>query len=457
MSVGTSVVIHGHFYQPPRENPWTGALDAEPSAAPDHDWNTRITRECYAPLASVPLGRGDDPPRINAYNFLSFDVGPTLLEWLERESPATYDAMLQGDRLSRGRLGHGNAIAMPYHHVILPLSSRRDKRTEVRWGITDFRRRFGRVPAGMWLPETAVDHETLDVLAGEGIAFTVVAPHQVARPPASGRAGLVRTSGGRSIALFVYDGAISHDVAFGPLVKDSEEWERRLLAAPGNVVSVATDGETYGHHHKFGDLALGALLQRIGARRNIRVENFASALQAWPATEEIELVSPSSWSCAHGLERWRADCGCRMTPGPSTQQRWRAPLRTAIDWLAHESGALLERAGAGRGRDPWALLEAAGARGPVAGGDPELARLMDMERYAMRALTSCGWFFDDFGGLEGRQVLRYAARAIGLAGADGPRLESGFLERLSGATSNDPGVGTARDMYLSIAKAGPSA
>ena len=453
MTASKSVVIHGHFYQPPRENPWTGRIDAEPTAAPDHDWNARITRECYTPLVSIPIGAIDDPPRIDAYNFLSFDVGPTLIEWLEKEAPDTWSAMVQGDRQSRARLGHGNAMAMPYHHVILPLSSRRDKRTEVRWGIADFRKRFGRVPEGMWLPETAADLETLDVLAEEGIAFTVLAPHQVTKPPADGRAGTVKTSGGRSIAVFAYDGALSHDVAFGPLVRDPAEWEKRILASGADVVSMATDGETFGHHHKGGDVALGTLVHHLAARRGRRIENFASALAAHPPREELTLVAPSSWSCAHGVERWRSDCGCRMTHDGKSQQRWRAPLRTAIDWLVHESGALVERAAASRGRDLWADLQAAGVRGTPPGADSGTARLLDMERYALRSLTSCGWFFDDFGGLEGRQVLRYAARAIGLAGADGPRLEAGFLERLGGATSNDPRVGTARDLYLSIVKA----
>lgn len=450
-----SVVIHAHFYQPPRENPWTGVVEAEPNAAPDHDWNARITRECYAPLASIPVGRNDpDPPRINAYSFLSFDVGPTLLEWLVTEAPDTWGAMLQGDRRSRERLGHGNAIAMPYHHVILPLGSRREKRIEVRWGIADFRKRFGRAPEGMWLPETAVDHETLDVLAQEGIAFTVLAPNQVRHAPADGRAGRVCTADGRSIAVFVYDGVASHDVAFGSLLKDADVWEKQLLSHQGRLVeSVATDGETYGHHHRFADLALGAILHRLAARRDIRLGNFASALAAHSPVEDLELVAPSSWSCAHGVERWRSDCGCRMDLGGTSQQRWRGPLRGAIDYLVHEAAAIYERAGAARQRDPWALLDAAGVAGSIPDADAELTRLIDMERSALRALTSCGWFFDDFGGLEGRQVLRYAAHAIALAGAEGPRLEAGFLERLTGAVSNDPKVGTAREFYLAIARA----
>ena len=423
MSSRHAVVVHGHFYQPPRENPWTGAIDAEKSAAPDHDWNARINRECYAPLASIPIGTEPDPPRLNAYNFLSFDVGPTLITWLEKEAPDTWGAMLHGDRLSRERVGHGNAMASPYHHIILPLSSRREKRIEVRWGIADFKRRFGRDPEGMWLPETAADTESLEVLAEEGIRFTVLAPHQVKQLPAGGAPGRVKLGGGRELAVFLYDGPLSHDVAFGSLLGDAAAWEKRLLAeAKQQVVSLATDGETFGHHHRFGDLALGALLHQLLHRRTLRVENYASALVAHPPHEVVELVEPTSWSCAHGVGRWSDDCGCRMTP--TTQQAWRKPLREAINWLA----------------------------GEIVTTDRDWSQLGELERNALASLTSCGWFFDDFGGLEGRQVLRYAARAISLAGDDAPRLEAGFLLRLAGAESNDPEVGSARDFYLDIAR-----
>ena len=445
MSAVVSVVLHGHFYQPPRENPWTGSIDAELTAAPDHDWNARINRECYAPLASIPIGTEEpDPPRLNAYSFMSFDVGPTLLAWLEREARPTLESMLRGDKVSRQRVGQGNAIAMPYHHVILPLCSRRDKITEVRWGIADFRRVFGRDPVGLWLPETAVDRETLDVLAEEGIAFTVLAPYQVANPPADGAPLRIRTSGGRSIAVFAYDGDLSHDVAFGQLLKDAAGWEKQMLAsAKGRkVLSLAMDGETFGHHHVYSDLALGSLIRRLATRRNVRVENFASILAARAPEVQGQLVAPSSWSCAHGVERWRSDCGCRMKDG---QQRWRAPLRAAIDWLAAEVHGIYEKS-AGEG-DPWARRDAAGPgvlpRYPADRGE----QLVEMERDVLRAMTSCGWFFDDFAGLEGRQVLRYAAHAIALAGDDAPRLKEGFLACLGDATSNDEAAGTAREYF----------
>lgn len=429
------VVIHGHFYQPPRENPWTGLVDAEPSAAPDHDWNARITREAYEPLIPV-------------YPHLSFDFGPTLLDWMEREVPRVYRAVLRSD--------HGNAIASPYHHIILPLASRRDKETEVRWGIDDFKRRFGRVPTGFWLPETAVDLETLDVLAAEGIQFTILAPHQVATPPEHGLPARIRLSNGRSIAVFVYDGALSHGVAFGGLTTNPNRWiEAVQHTRPGAIASIAVDGETFGHHHRGGDGTLATVLERLRQSEKVAVTDFAKALVAHPPKTTVELVAPTSWSCAHGIERWRAACGCRIHHDRPSQQDWRAPLRAAVDWLAQEVHAIYERDGRALPGGPWAFRDAAGASGPVH-GTQHAERLVEMERGVMRAMTSCGWFFDDIGGLEGRQVLRYAAHAITLAGADSARLEAGFIARLGDARSNDPAVGSAADVFRQALEPSPS-
>jgi len=410
MGLMRSIVIHGHFYQPPRDDPWTGTIPREANAAPFHDWNERIEQECYGPLA-----------RAGSLASLSFDFGPTLFEWMEDAAPETYAAVLAADRAS------GNAIAMPYHHLILPLSPRRDKTTDVRWGIADFRRRFGREPEGMWLPETAVDDETLDVLAEEGIRFTILAPHQVERAPAGGLPGWYRTAAGRRIALFIYDGPLSHDVAFGPLVNDAAAWTGRLTSATADVVAIATDGETYGHHHKGGDVTLARLFQALARRSDVRVENFAAVLARHPPRQEVGLVAPSSWSCPHGVERWRAECGCRAAPERATQQRWRAPLRAALEWLAAEVRAIFER-------DGRAL--------PTA-----------LEHQLLRMFTSCGWFFDDIAGIESVIVLRSAARAIEFAGpSEAPRLEAGLLERLALAPSNDPAVGSGRELYLQRVK-----
>jgi hypothetical protein len=453
MSDPRSLVIHAHLYQPPRENPWTGVVEVEPNAAPFHDWNARITAECYTPLTAARVERPGEPVRtVNLLESMSFDVGATLLVWLEQEAPATYEGMLAADRASRARTGHGGAIAAPYHHVILPLASRRDKRSEVRWGLADFRRRFGRDAAGFWLPETAVDHETLDVLAEEGVAFTILAPHQVAGPAGDGLPRRYRASRGRTVALFTYDGALSHGVAFGGLLHDARVWAAEVRKRKhARVVSVATDGETYGHHHRFGDLALLALLDTFAADRHVRVENFASVLAAHPPAADATLVAPSSWSCVHGVGRWRTECGCRITGG--TQQRWRAPLREAIAWLAAEVDAIFAREWPPE-EDPWEARDALARPWvePTAALTPRQRELLAMARNALRAFTSCGWFFDDFGGLEGRQVLRYAARAIALAGPDAPRLEAGLLARLAEAPSNDPAIGTARDFYLAAAK-----
>ncbi len=438
-----SVVIHGHYYQPPREDPWLDEVPHEPSAAPAHDWNERIERECYRAVvaARVPGVHGRIARIVNALARTSFDVGPTLFEWLEREAPGTTAAIVEADRASRARLGHGNAIAMPYHHVILPLASRRDKTTEVRWGMADFRRRYGREPEGMWLPETAVDDETLDVLAQEGIAFTVLAPHQVRKPPPHGRPGRYRTRGGRTVALFIYDGDLSHDVAFGPLIRDARAWTARLTASPpGGLVSIATDGETYGHHHRFGEMALAAVLEALAARPDVRVVNFASFLAGHPAVDDVELVDASSWSCPHGVERWRADCGCRIAPERATSQAWRAPLREALDWLAGETHALFARDHALLLGDPWASRDAWLPAGDTSPRDARARELLEMERHLLRAFTSCGWFFDDVGGVETLLVLRHAARAIDLAGTEAPRLEAGVLERLARAVSNDPSL-----------------
>src|SRR5687767_155056 len=272
-SVSRSVVVHGHFYQPPRENPWTGVVDPEPTAAPFHDWNQRIETESYGPVGNARVldSDGNVEHRDNLYAAMSFDVGPTLFEWMETNAPATYGRILNADRISTARLGHGNAIAMPYHHTILPLASRRDKVTEVKWGLADFRRRFRREPEGMWLPETGVDEETLDVLAEQGIRFTVLAPHQVETRPPGGAPLRFRGGGGREVALCVYDGVLSGEIAFGRLLTDGALLANRLAPRPpssggadgsgadatagagAHLTAAATDGETFGHHHRFGE------------------------------------------------------------------------------------------------------------------------------------------------------------------------------------------------------------
>ncbi len=475
------VCVHGHFYQPPRENPWLEEVERQPGAAPYHDWNERITAECYRANASARIldGRKRILHIVNNYARMSFDFGPTLLGWMERAAPAVYRAVLDADRESRERFsGHGGAMAQGYNHVILPLASRRDKRTQVAWGLRDFERRFGRPSEGLWLPETAVDVETLEALAGAGVRFTVLAPHQAARVRAAGerawrpageapdlrRPWLCRLPSGRSIAIFLYDGAISHEIAFGPLLHDGGLFARRLLAGFGGedrgprLVHVATDGETYGHHHRFGDMALGFALRRIESSGEARLTTYGEFLDLRPPRDEVEIAENTSWSCVHGLERWRSDCGCRTGPPTPGGQAWRAPLREALDGLRDRLDELFERLLSPLVRDPWAardgyidvvldrseasvrgFFERHAARAPAPEPLSRALALLEMQRFAMLMFTSCAWFFDEISGLEGVQALRAAARAMQLAReAGGPDLEPEFVRRMERAPAAAP-------------------
>lgn len=435
------VIIHGHFYQPPREDPWLEAIPRQPSAAPWHDWNEKIDHECYRAIVAARVldENGSIVRVINTLTRMSFDIGPTLFEWMERASPVTYAAILEADRISVERTGHGNAMAQPYHHVILPLASRRDKVTEVRWGTADFRRRFGREPEGMWLPETAVDDETLDVLAQEGIRYTILAPTQVKHVPAGGRMGRYITKKGREIAIGIYNGDLSHGVAFGRLLTNAHVWKAELLRGQERqhgpeIVTIATDGETYGHHHKFSEMALAWLLRELDRTFTVRISNFGEVLELLPPEETIGIVEPSSWSCEHGVERWRSNCGCRIDVSQPPRQEWRAPLREGLVAVRAALDRQFESEGARYFRDPWAARDAYGAvvatddatREALVGqlllpqctmGEKVRAReLLEMARDGLRMFTSCAWFFDDIKGLEPAQNLRYAARAIALAG-----------------------------------------
>ena len=452
-------------------------MPRQASAAPYHDWNQRIHEECYRAVVAARIldERGRVAQVVNTLEWMSWDAGPTLLEWMAREAPTTYRRFLEADARSSARTGHGNAIATPYHHVILPLASWREKVTEVRWGIADFRRRFGRAPEGMWLPEAAVDSETLEVLAREGIAFTVLGPTQVKQAPAEGHPGLVKVAGGREIAVFVYDGPLSHGIGFGELLRDAGHWLQRVVdvSSGRDVLSMATDGETFGHHHRWGEMALAGLLARGARRDDLRFEGFGAALARYPATEPIELVEPSSWSCVHGVERWRGDCGCKIDPSKPTSQAWRTELREALDSLSLELHARFEEEGARVFRDPWAARDAYGAvqdageaeraallarhlaAEAASGSEPRAQELLEMERDTLRMKTSCAWFFDDVARLEPLQNLMYAAHALDLAGPGADEIESRFVEGLEGIASNDPEEGTAGDLWRSKVRSGP--
>jgi alpha-amylase/alpha-mannosidase (GH57 family) len=487
-----TIVIHGHFYQPPREHPWLEEVEVQDSAAPHHDWNARVTAECYAP--NTAARRADSSNRIldivNNFEKISFNVGPTLMRWLERDAHDVYDRILEADRVSVVERGHGNAIAQVYNHMIMPLASRRDKVTQVRWGLADFRARFGRAPEGMWLPETAVDTESLEVLAEHGIRFTILAPNQAWRiRPLDGdgwtevgdaidpsRPYLWRGPRGHELTLFFYDGPISRAIAFEGLLERSEHLVARLRDgfADGRdwpeIVHCATDGESYGHHSKFGDMALAAAVQQIEAEGFADLTNYGAFLAKHPAAWAVQIRERTSWSCAHGVERWRADCGCRVNS--ATRQQWRGPLREACDGLRdHIDGFYEARAGALL-TDPWAAREEyidvvldrspgtvrnfleRHARAPLdAAATLDARRLLEMQRNRLLMYTSCGWFFDEVSGLEPVQVLKYAALAMQyLRDLGGGSAEPEFLRRLEAAPSNAPGFRTGGDVWRTLVR-----
>ena len=476
-----SICIHGHFYQPPRENPWLEEIEIQESAAPWHDWNERIASECYGPNGAARIldEKGWIRSITNNYSRISFNFGPTLLSWMERKRPDIYEAVLRADKLGAERFsGHGPAVAQVYNHIIMPLASRRDKETQVIWGLEDFRRRFGRDPEGMWLAETAVDTETLEALAENGIRFTILAPRQAASARYGGENLWVDVSGervdifkpyncplpsGRSIALFFYHGGLAQQVAFGEALRNGRAFADMLLdAGPARyfeppILSVATDGETFGHHHKYGDMALASCLEEIEKSERGRLTVFGEYLQNHPPTGEIRIVENSSWSCVHGVERWRSDCGCSAHSRPGWGQGWRKPLREALDGLRDGlSGLFGERAGEffsdpreARNRYVEVLLDRRPEKvreflsreaGRALSEDEEskAASMLEMEKNLMYMYTSCGWFFDEISGIETLQILAYAARALELGEGlfPGNNLRGPFLARLAGARSN---------------------
>jgi hypothetical protein len=486
------ICIHGHFYQPPRENPWLETVETEDSAYPFHDWNERITAECYAPnMASRILDNSGFLTGVrNNYSRISFNFGPTLLSWLEREAPDVYKAVLQADKDSMERFsGHGAAIAQVYNHLIMPLANERDRRTQVVWGIRDFERRFGRRPEGMWLAETAADTPSLEALAEQGIRFTILAPRQAEKTRRIGdrdwrdvsgervdttRPYLCRLPSGREITLFFYDGAVSRDVAFNHLLNDGRVFAERLLsAAPMNVghdalAHIATDGETYGHHHRFGDMALASALDTIERDRSVELTIYGEFLDSHPPEFEAQIAESSSWSCVHGVERWRADCGCHTGAHPEWNQRWRAPLRQTMDWLRDAIDPLYETACFGLLNSPWLARDdyidvvldrspgsfdrflATHAVGELRGGERERAiKLMELQRHLLLMYTSCGWFFDEISAIEPVQVIEYAARAAQLArelfGVD---FEPELLDRLYAAKSNIREHADGKEIYI---------
>jgi len=485
------VCIHCHFYQPPRENPWLEAVEVQDSASPYHDWNERVTAECYLPNGAARIL--DEQSRIakivNNYSRISFNFGPTLLSWMEQHAPHAYEQILAADRLSLQLFsGHGSALAQAYNHMIMPLANARDKRTQILWGIRDFQQRFERDPEGMWLPETAVDLDTLDLLSSAGIKFTVLAPHQARRTRnrlweewrnvEGGRidptcAYQCYLPSGRTISLFFYDGPISHAVAFENLLVDGVRFANRLVSGFNDsrpwpqIVHIATDGETYGHHCPHGDMALAYALDYLERNQLARITNYGEYLAEHPPSQEVEIIEKTSWSCCHGIARWTSDCGCRSGGGMAWNQQWRRPLRSALDRLRDDLGAVYEAKGSRLFADPWAARDdyisvvldrsphnkdrffTRHAKEPLSSAERVQAlRLLEMQRHLMLMYTSCGWFFDELTGPATLQILQYAGRALQLSQqVSGEDREETFLQRLQEAWSNVPGLGNGRHVY----------
>ncbi len=482
------ICIHGHFYQPPRENAWLEQIEVQESARPWHDWNERITDECYGPnaVSRILNEKGRIVDIRNNYAKMSFNFGPTLLSWMEQKRPDIYQAILDADKQSQKHFGgHGSAMAQVYNHMIMPLANRRDKETQVNWGLQDFERRFGRPAKGMWLAETAVDTETLEVLAEQGIEFTVLAPRQGKHFRKIGtktwtlgietqRPYLCRLPSGKTIYLFFYDGDRSQMVAFGGILQDGKRFAESLLNGfdpdlkDPQLVHIATDGETFGHHHRNGDMALAFAMNYIETHSKVKLTNYAEFLSLAEVEYEVEIVENSSWSCEHGVERWRSNCGCNTGGQAGWTQEWRKPLREALDWLRNQFAAIYEVEMAHYHPNCWALrneyvkvplkrsIQRAEAflRAYVPGEHSAKAKthilgLLEMQRQSLYMFTSCGWFFDEISGIEPVQILQYANRGIQLAefyfGVD---LESEFLRQLEAAPSNLPQFANAREVYL---------
>ncbi len=485
------ICIHGHFYQPPRENAWLEQIELQDSAYPFHDWNERITYECYTPnTASRILDESNVIKDIvNNYANISYNFGPTLLSWLEEKEPETYRNIIFADELSSANFsGHGSAIAQAYNHMILPLANARDISTQIKWGIRDFEHRFKRSPEGMWLPETAVNIETLEALAENEIKFTVLAPRQAQKIRKPGENEWIDVTGGeidpripylcnlpsgRSICIFFYDGDVSKDVAFHKLLNNGKDFAGRLLksldgdSAEPQLAHIATDGESYGHHHSHGDMALAYCVDYIQNRSDASITNYGEFLEKYSPDNEVIIVDDSSWSCEHGVERWRSNCGCNTGGQPGWNQHWRKPLRDSLDWLRDRMIEIYEHVGAELFDDPWQARDAyievilnrrektiegflkKYGKGLISNGAKSKAmRMLEMQRNAMLMNTSCGWFFSEVSGIETVQILQYACRALQLASqVAGSELEEQFIRKLGACKSNIREYDSAADIY----------
>lgn len=482
------ICIHGHFYQPPRENAWLEEVELQDSAHPFHDWNERITHECYGPnSASRILDKAGVIKKIvNNYAKISFNFGPTLLSWLELHDPETYEAILEADKLSLDNFdGHGSAVAQVYNHIIMPLANRRDKETQVKWGIYDFESRFGRKPEGMWLAETAVDTESLEVLAEHDIKYTILAPRQAKAVRKIGSKDwqdvsnlsvdtktpyLCNLPSGKSIYLYFYDGDISQSVAFNGLLNDGERFAKNLMDAFAStdspqLIHMATDGESYGHHHKHGDMALAFCLDSVERSGEVKLTNYGQFLEKFEVEYEAQIQENSSWSCVHGVGRWKEDCGCHTGGNSGWSQQWRKPLRDSLDWLRDKLELVYEEQGKVLFKDHWKVRneyiqvilnrDDQNVQGFLdkylldKSKTIKALRLLEMQRNELLMYTSCGWFFDEVSGIETTQIMQYACRAMQLAHQEGGEdFEYDFLARLAEAKSNVVEYGNASNVYL---------
>lgn len=484
------ICVHGHFYQPPRENPWLEEIEVQDSAYPYRDWNERINAECYNPnTASRILGSDRNIiDIINNYSKISFNFGPTLLSWIEEHAADVYAKILEADLISQKQFsGHGSAIAQVYNHIIMPLANERDRRTQVIWGIEDFKFRFGRTPEGMWLSETAVDTLTLEILAEHGIKFTILAPRQAKAIKTSEedewidvsegtidpkRAYLCRLPSGNSINLFFYDGSISQEIAFGDLLNNGSNLLDRMEGTfregdENQLAHIATDGETYGHHQKHADMALAYFLHLVEERDDTALTIYGEFLEKNPPDWEVQIIDNTSWSCIHGVERWKSDCGCNTGMHSDWNQQWRGPLREALDWLRDKMIGIYEKEAGRYTKDVWSLRDSYikiilervpenirkifaenGVKKLTKQDTIRLLKLLEMQRHAMLMYTSCGWFFDEISGIETVQVIQYAARAMQIVTElTGTNPEEEFVNRLSKAPSNIEGIADGAEVY----------
>lgn len=492
------LAIHGHFYQPPRENPWLEAVELQPSALPCHDWNERVNNECYAPnsVSKVVNHKNEVMSIVNNYEYMSFNFGPTLLSWMEEFAPTAYERIIKADIKSvEDHNGHGNAIAQVYNHMIMPLANELDKQTQVKWGIKDFEYRFGRKPEGMWLAETAVDDDTLRVLVENGIKFTILSPFQAKCvkkidennwqdvswgniDPARSYRYYIKSAPGKFIDLFFYDGAISKSVAFDELLTDGNKFLKRLqdgISYDRNypqLVNIATDGESYGHHTKFGDMALAFVMAMKVKDSGFTVTNYAEYLDKYRSDWQVQIKDVSSWSCSHGVGRWCEDCGCSTGGHAGWNQKWRRPLRDAMDYLRDSVTPLFKEYGQKYFKDFLSarynyidvILDRSITNVKQFQQEyflPDLSeedkvnamKLLEMQRQAMLMYTSCGWFFCEISGIETVQIMKYAARVIQLAqDFTDNDFETKYLEILSAAQSNYKEIGNGKDIYERFVK-----